>query len=152
MPWATAEAADPVERRAWIAERLDGLSRDTFRAIVVDGAIAGGCGIHRRLGPTAVELGYWVATAWTGHGVATAAVKLLCAEAFADETITHIEIHHDAGNPPSGAVAHHAGFTHTSDITRAPEAPADGTIERIWRLTRADWDASTRLRPSRPRR
>jgi RimJ/RimL family protein N-acetyltransferase len=84
--------------------------------------------LHHRIGPGALELGYWVATAFTGRGVATAAVGLLAAEAFADPAIGHVEIHHDARNAASGAVAARAGFT--------PVATG------AWRLTRAQWAAA----------
>ena len=37
-----------------------------------DGALVGGCGLHRRIGPSALEIGYWVHVAHTRRGIATA--------------------------------------------------------------------------------
>lgn len=133
MPWAAGEPQPVEARRAWIRSVLDEESRggDRTRAIVAGDALAGSCGLHRRIGPDAWELGYWVATPYTRAGVATAAVHLLATEAFTDPSTTHIEIHHAPANTASGAVAARAGFT-----------PVETTdAERIWRLTRAEWGA-----------
>ncbi|WP_035126007.1 GNAT family N-acetyltransferase [Conexibacter woesei] len=140
MPWAADEPQPPDARRAWIREAnaAEAAGGDRTRAILAGGAVAGSCGLHRRIGPDALELGYWVATALTGRGVATAAVALLAAEAFADSAIGHVEIHHDPRNAASGAVAARAGFTPVAPVATAGAAP-----ERIWRLTRAGWDALT---------
>jgi ribosomal-protein-serine acetyltransferase len=137
MPWASAEPQAVEARRVWIASRAR--ERDTFLAIEVDGAIAGGCGLHHRIAPDGLELGYWVATAFTGRGVATTAVRLLCAEAFADPAVTHVEIHHDVANTASGAVAARAGFAHITDHPRSRFSSAD-TDTAIWRLARAEWE------------
>jgi ribosomal-protein-serine acetyltransferase len=131
MPWAADEPQPVAARRAWIREAnaAEAAGGDRTRAIVADGALAGSCGLHRRIGPDAWELGYWVATAFTGRGVATAAVALLVAEAFADPAVTHAEIHHAARNAASGAVAARAGFTRV--------AGAGDASEWVWRLSAA---------------
>jgi RimJ/RimL family protein N-acetyltransferase len=132
MPWAADEPQSVEQRRAYIRGVLDDESRggDRARAILADGEVAGACGLHRRIGPDAWELGYWVATSYTGHGVATTAVRLLCTEAFLNPSTTHVEIHHATANTTSGAVARRSGFTRTSTST-----------ESIWRLTRTDWES-----------
>jgi ribosomal-protein-serine acetyltransferase len=133
MPWAADEPQPVPARRAWIQEVLaaEAAGGDRTRAILAGETIAGACGLHRRIGPDAWEIGYWVATAYTRAGVATTAVALLAAEAFLDPSTTHVEIHHDPANAASGAVASRAGFT-TIETTAS---------ERSWRLTRADWAA-----------
>jgi ribosomal-protein-serine acetyltransferase len=143
-PWMAWISAEPLSLRAR-TEYLRGVADaehsggDRTRAILVDGEVAGSCGLHRRIGPDAWEIGYWVATRYTGAGVATSAVRLLCAEAFLDPSTTHLEIHHDSGNTASGAVARRAGFTHIASIPRTKLAPADSDTESIWRLTRTEW-------------
>jgi ribosomal-protein-serine acetyltransferase len=131
LPWAAAEPQPPRWRRRWIREvnAAEAAGGSRTRAILAGGAVAGGCALHDRIGPGALEIGYWVATAFAGRGVATAAVVLLCAEGFADPAIAHLEIRHDPRNAASGAVAARAGFR-----------PAEATAaQRIWRLTRAEW-------------
>jgi ribosomal-protein-serine acetyltransferase len=137
MPWASAEPQSVEARRAWIRACAD--DPDDLYAIVADGAIAGSCGLHHRIGPRGLELGYWVTTPLTGRGIATATVGLLTREAFSRPGIDHVEIHHDTANAASAAVARRAGFTH---ITTDPgHRFADRAPTTIWRLTRAQWEA-----------
>jgi ribosomal-protein-serine acetyltransferase len=139
MPWASAPATGAGDRRAWIREQnaVEVAGGDRVRgAFLPDGTLVGAGGLHRRLGPDELEIGYWVHAAWLRRGVATALVAALCDEAFADERIAAVEIHHDSGNVASGAVARRAGFTRAGERARAPVAPADGPVETIWRLTR----------------
>jgi RimJ/RimL family protein N-acetyltransferase len=142
MAWAAEEPMGVGPRRAWIRQQnvTEATGGDRVRgAFLPDGTLVGAGGLHRRLGPDALEIGYWVHPAWTRRGVATALVAALCDEAFADARIAAVEIHHDAANAASGAVAARAGFTHVEDRPRTPQAPADTDTERIWRLTRAQY-------------
>jgi ribosomal-protein-serine acetyltransferase len=129
MPWAANEPQTPHARAEYIRTRnqaeLDG--GDRVRAILVDGVVAGGAGLHRRIAADGFAIGYWVRTSLTGRGIATTVVSLLCAEAFSDPSITHVEIHHDIANTASGAVAAKSGFT----VVR------ESGSQCIWRLTRA---------------
>jgi ribosomal-protein-serine acetyltransferase len=151
MPWAGEDPMGVAARRAWIAEqnRVEAAGGDRVRGafLAAGGALLGTGGLHARIGPGALEIGYWVHAGWTRRGVATTLVHALCAEAFADPAIDAVEIHHDAANAASGAVAARAGFTHIEDRHREPLAPADTTTERIWRLTREAW--AERQRPRR---
>lgn len=138
MPWARAEPLSDAARRAYIREANEEEARggDRVRAITADGEIAGACGLHRRIGPNAFELGYWLASGYTGRGIATTAVSLLAAAAFSDPGVTHIEIHHDPANTRSAAVARRSGFTPMTDRHRESL-----DTETIWRLTRTEWEA-----------
>ena len=137
MAWADG-GVDVGWRRRWIREQneAEAAGGDRVRGAFAGAAVVGAGGLHRRIGPEALEIGYWVHAAWTRRGVATAIATALVAEAFADARIVAVEIHHDAGNAASGAVAAKAGFTPVGARARAPVAPADGPTERIWRLTR----------------
>jgi RimJ/RimL family protein N-acetyltransferase len=57
------------------------------------------------------EVGYWVAAPARGRGVATRAVRLLCAWAFAELPLARIQLHTLPGNEASERVAERAGFT-----------------------------------------
>ena len=48
-----------------------------------DDEVLGGCGLYPRVGPRAIELGYWLAAAHTGRGLATRAAAVLTRFAFA---------------------------------------------------------------------
>ena len=62
---------------------------------LADGTIVGAGGLHARVGPDALEIGYWVHADWTRRGVATALAAALCDEAFSEARIATVEIHHD---------------------------------------------------------
>jgi len=137
MPWAAGEPRPAAWRAELIREWEAG--GDEVLGIFADGQVAGGCGLHRRIGDDGLELGYWVHAAFTRRGVATETVRQLCERAFADPSVARVEIHHDRANAASGAVAARAGFTHVSDAERPPQAPGEEGVERVWRLTRAEW-------------
>jgi ribosomal-protein-serine acetyltransferase len=127
MPWAADEPRGVAWHRARIRVGVDeeAAGGDRLRVMVVGDEVVGACGLHRRVGPDGLEIGYWVHAAWTRRGIATAAVRQLAAEALADPAIAFVEIHHDPANAASGAVAAAAGFTKVAGAPRA-----------IWRLSR----------------
>jgi RimJ/RimL family protein N-acetyltransferase len=149
MAWVTDPLPGVESRQAWIRamNAAEAAGGDRLRGIFVGGEVAGGGGLHGRVGPDGREIGYWVSSAWTRRGVATAAVALLAAEAFADPAIEFVAIHHDVANGPSGAVARRAGFTVLDEVDRVPAAPADTGRDRRWRLTRASWAARAGASP-----
>jgi ribosomal-protein-serine acetyltransferase len=139
MPWAVDFS------RAGQAEFLAGSERDwtlgaAFNyAMLVDGAIAGSIGLMARIGPGALEIGYWVHVAYTRRGLATAGSAALIEQAFALPDIERVEIVHDELNFPSGGVPRKLGFR---EIGRRPldHQPLGGTgIGVVWELTRAEW-------------
>ncbi len=74
------------------------------------GAFVGGVGLNE-LKPEhrLANLGYWVRTAWTGHGVATAAASLAAEFGFKDLLLDRIEILAALSNKPSQRVAEKLG-------------------------------------------
>src|SRR3954451_5990237 len=133
MHWVALEPLSPDQRRAWIRERSAG---DEHYGLWLGDRVVGGCGLHRRIGPDALEIGFWGPPGLTRRGVATAAVGRLCEIAFARPGVDRVEIHHDRANVASGRVAAAAGFTRVGEGTREPDAPAHEGFEVIWRLER----------------
>ena len=142
MPWAEHEPTpvpELAERiRGWEAECRAG--GDEYLGVWLGSDPVGSCGLHRRIGPGGVEIGYWIHVAHLRRGFATEVVRQLCARAFADPAIDRVEIHHDRANAASGGVPVKLGFEHVADTPRPPEAPAEEGVERVWRLTRAAYD------------
>lgn len=141
MPWAAA-APDTLERRReriaeWEREWLAG--GDCVYGIFVGGAVAGGSGLHRRLGPDGLEIGYWLASQFTGRGVMTVAGGLLTDAAFSVPEVALVEIHHDKANLPSAGVPRRLGYTLIAELERPAQAPADIGIGWHWRITREQW-------------
>lgn len=114
-------------------------------AITSGGVVIGRWGLTRRIGPGGLDIGYWLHHAWTGKGLATMAAAALVDAGRRLPGIDHIEIHHDAANPASGAVARRLGFTEIERVPSpdGPQAPGETGIHVVWRL-------QTRPSSSRP--
>jgi RimJ/RimL family protein N-acetyltransferase len=96
--------------------------------------LVGGCGLHRRVGPDAIEIGYWVHVDHVRRGIARAAAVRLRDEGFAIGC-SRVEIHCDEQNRPSAAVARSAGFTLVANRSRAPRTPAESGRELIFAVS-----------------
>ena len=141
MPWIEQEPMSPPARveliAGWeIGRRAGG---DAVYAMVTPTGVVGGCGLHHRLGPGGLEIGYWVDVDHLHRGFATRAAKLLTDVAFSFDEIDRVEIHHDAGNFASSAVPRRLGYTRVSVRERPSEAPGECGIEWVWRVTRDHW-------------
>jgi RimJ/RimL family protein N-acetyltransferase len=100
-------------------------------AVVVDGALVGGCDLDH-LDAERPDLGYWIAAVARGHGYATRAARLLLdwASTSLDLGVVDVEVEHD--NAASIAVAARLGFTRVAGAERT-----DGARRlAVWRWTR----------------
>jgi RimJ/RimL family protein N-acetyltransferase len=142
MSWAADEPLSVDTRRALIGEwERDWLAGgDVLMGVFVDGSVAGGCGLHHRIGPGGLEIGYWTRSSFLRTGVATSAARLLTDAAFARAGVTHVEIHHDKANAASAGVPRKLGFRLVREVRDTPEAPAERGLSCEWRLTREAWD------------
>ena len=117
-----AAPRDPVLRSFLITERTDGSPR-----------LVGSCGLGRR--PSgAVELGYWIARAHWGRGIATEACIALIDIARA-LGLPCLEGSHFLDNPASGRVLEKLGFEPTGIIApRLSCARGEQAPSRLMRL------------------
>ena len=134
MPWASAA----YDREAAIAfvEHSDngwtGGSEWNYAIFTPDDDFVGSTGLHDRVGPGALEIGYWIRSDHTGRGYATMSVVALAEAALTLPGINQVVIRHDAANAKSGAVAARAGFR---EVDRRPgeiAAPGAIGIEVTW--------------------
>jgi ribosomal-protein-serine acetyltransferase len=139
MPWAAQEPLSRDARRAMLAQRENEWRRgeDVMLGIFLDAILAGCTGLHRRIAPDGLEIGYWLRPDHQHRGLATRAVCLLTPAALAHPGITHVEIHTDQANTASAAVARRAGYTLVGSSPRARQAPAETGVELCWRMTAA---------------
>ena len=102
-----------------------------------DGQILGGASLHPRIGPGAIEIGYWVATPATGQGYATEAAAALTAEALRSDDIARIEIRCDPANEASMRVPQRLGYHADPALVHEPATPGrpGGTVV-VWQRTR----------------
>ena len=141
MAWMAQEPFDPERRRAMLrqseAEWAEG--GDVMLGVFADGEVAGSCGLHRRLGPGGLELGYWIHPRFTRRGLATTAAGLLTDAAFSIPDIDRVEIHHDKANVASAGVPRRLGFALVAERPDPVDAPGEIGVECVWRMDRDDW-------------
>ncbi|MEV0190838.1 GNAT family N-acetyltransferase [Kitasatospora purpeofusca] len=96
------------------------------------GRVIGSFGLHRRIGPGALEIGYWVGTDHVGRGIATTAARALTEAAFALPGVHRVEIHCDPANTASAAVARRLGFRLDREVAAPVRAPGETGRKQIW--------------------
>jgi RimJ/RimL family protein N-acetyltransferase len=148
MPWVADEPVGLEGRRHLLAswERSWDAGGDAVYLILVDGEIAGTCGLHRRIRSGALEMGYWVAASHVRRGVATEAARLATDAAFTAHGVDRVEIHHDKANAVSGRVPARLGYRLVAEAPRTPRTPAESGVECVWRMEREEWLSSARDR------
>lgn len=138
MPWVATEPLTLAERRdliaGWDREREAG--GDAIYGIHVDGEAIGGCGLHRRIGPDGLEIGYWVAQPHCWHGYASEAAAVLTAAALSIAGIRRVEIHHDRENIASAGVPRRLGYRFIGERPADEPAPGGAGISWVWRIER----------------
>ncbi|WP_169747610.1 GNAT family N-acetyltransferase [Demequina iriomotensis] len=124
IPWAKDEPLTLAQRVEQLAEHSRAFDAgEQFRFAVLDrvtGAFIGGAGLHTRVGPEALEVGYWIAADRAGHGLVTEAVRALTRVAF-EAGARRAEIWCDADNVRSHAVAQRCGYTALGERVRGGE-------------------------------
>jgi ribosomal-protein-serine acetyltransferase len=143
-PWMAWIAEEPValeRRREMIAEWERDWSQggDIVIGVFMHGRVAGGGGLHRRVGPDGLEIGYWVHPAYLRRGVATRTAHTLTDAAFTVPGITRVEIHHDRANRASAGVPRKLGFEWVGESRDEAEAPAEIGVEWRWRIEKDAW-------------
>jgi RimJ/RimL family protein N-acetyltransferase len=136
MAWADDAATTP-ERRAAYLERVEQgwESGSDFAFLVLDPderAVVGAAGLHRRIGPRAIEIGYWVHVDHLGRGVATAVARALTDAALALPDVDRVEIHCDEANVRSAAIPRRLGYRLDRVEDDEVRAPAETGRSMIW--------------------
>jgi ribosomal-protein-serine acetyltransferase len=136
MPWATPEAADRANQLARVAEADHNWEAGlgyVYSVLTADtGTLVGEIALHRRPADGSVEMGYWIAATQAGQGYGTSAGKALTAIALALPEVDRVEIHCDAANEPSAAIARKLGYRLDRIEERHPETPGETGRLMIW--------------------
>ena len=96
--------------------------------------VVGSAMLKRRAEPGRIELGYGVADAARGKGVATAAVRQMLVRAFADRGVREVYAETAVDNPASRRVVEKAGFNHIGQR----DSEEDGRVDQ-WVIARQEW-------------
>ncbi|MEW5827105.1 MAG: GNAT family N-acetyltransferase [Candidatus Bipolaricaulota bacterium] len=151
MPWVEGEP-ESLEAKTQRLRTFRGefdLDRDyIFGILSRDERLAiGGTGLHTRLEPGALEIGYWIRASHVGQGLATEASAALTRVAFECVGVTRVEIHCRPDNFASAAVPQKLGFTHEAtrrELSRDAEGNLHGSM--IWTLLAREYPTSLSAR------
>ena len=113
--------------RLAIAREAFDAGGDALYTIFDGDEVAGGVGLHRRLGAGALEVGYWLRATHEGRGIMTAAVRTVVRLAFDVDGAARVVIHCHPDNVRSAAIAQRLGFTLTG---------VDDRPRMVWELRR----------------
>ena len=139
MPWA--KAAPTMEQTVEMSragEEVWDAGTDFMYVLGTDaepGAVLGAFGLHGRIGPGALEIGYWVARSHVGRGLATAGARALTAAALALPGVLRVEIHCDEANTASAAVPPKLGYRLDRVERSLVTAPAETGRRQVWITT-----------------
>lgn len=136
MPWATPQAASMEAQRTHSREAEEAWDAGSDYIYVLrpgpSGPVIGCFGLHRRIGPGAIEIGYWVHADYTGRGYATASARALTQAGLALPDVDRVEIHTDEANTISAAIPRRLGYRLDRVDERVPAAPAESIWLQIW--------------------
>lgn len=143
MPWAAEpteqDQADFVRR---VSEQWDkGESFSYWIREEENGQLVGAVGLHPRVGPGAIEIGYWVHVGRVGRGYATAAAEALTTAAFEMSGVRRVEIHCDEANVASAAIPRRLGFHLDRVVEDEIEAPGETGRGMVWVVDADSWRA-----------
>ncbi len=141
MPWARDEPDREAQAGFVLASVHSWQEGTSFEYGVFDmaGAVVAAVGLHSRLGPHGLELGYWVRADRAGRGVVSRAAAALTEAAWQLRGIEFLEVHCDEANVRSAAGARRIGFRLVEVRDDPPQAPAEVGREMVWRVTRDEW-------------
>lgn len=139
-PWMWWAALEPASFALRI-ETLPKFTRDwevggdVMYGVFLGDTVVGGAGLHRRRGPTTLEIGYWIHVDHTGRGYATELAAALTTAGLHQPGIDRIEIHHDQANLASRRVPERLRFHFFGYQPRNIRSPAEVGVDCTWATT-----------------
>ena len=137
-PYELSTVQGRIERQR--AEFAEGTGFDYGVFDLSESEVVGGAGLYARIGPAALELGYWILAERVGRGLATEVARALTTAAFDTPGIDRIEMHIDDRNAASLRLPGKLGFHYRETIVDPrphPSNAADPPRIRIYE-THAD--------------
>jgi RimJ/RimL family protein N-acetyltransferase len=136
MPWATAEAAmSSTQRERLITVEQGWDDGNDFSFLLIDATeteLLGIFGLHARIGPAAIEMGYWLSRSAEGKGYAANAASALTDIALELLDISRVEIHCDEANIRSQRIPQRLGYRLDRIEPHEITAPAEIGRRMIW--------------------
>jgi RimJ/RimL family protein N-acetyltransferase len=109
--------------------------------------VLGGTGLHPRVGPGALEIGYWIRKDAINQGYASEAAAALTRVAFEVQACHRVEIHCDPQNLRSAAVPSKLAFKHEATLRgRVPNHLGQWIDSMVWTMLAEEYPASPAAR------
>jgi RimJ/RimL family protein N-acetyltransferase len=147
MPWVQNEPQDIAAKvrriRLWRAQ-FD-LNHNYMYGIfnLDESKVLGGTGLHTRIGPDALEIGYWIRVNHANRGLGTEVAAALSRVAFEVNKVNRVEIHCNPRNKRSAAIPKKLGYQHEATLRqRVPSTSGEYRDAMIWTLFKADYATS----------
>lgn len=143
MAWAGEPTTEAAMATFFAAGEELWEQRKDFGYSIVDPAdtvVLGGCGLHGRLGPHGLEIGYWVHVDHIGRGIATAASRGLTDAAFSIDGIERVRIQCVEDNVRSARVPDKLGYA-LQGVSVQEAGPCAGRPTQVWEIDRPTWIA-----------
>jgi RimJ/RimL family protein N-acetyltransferase len=146
-PWLAWASVEPLEQGLgdFVAHSIDAFDRGTNYDYAIwdlaEATLVGGAGLHPRLGPGRIEIGYWVRVGWLRRGIASGAARALTKAAFQLTGVQEVHIHCDAANVASAGIPRGLGFRLLRTIEDEANAPAEVGRSMEWAVTVNEWNS-----------
>jgi len=141
MDWARPETSTTEQFHEFVARSLHEWETGESHAFHViedeTGELVGGCALVRRVGPGAIEIGYWIRSDRAGRGYATEVARVCVDAAWTLPDVGRAEIRFDAANVASARVAEKVGFVEIARRDVEIDNPGEIGIEVITELVRS---------------
>ena len=148
MPWAADEPQtleEKTELARYFRSNFDAGENFTYGIFDADEAeLLGGSGLHPRIGPGGLEIGYWVRGSATRQGIATESSAALTRVGFEICGADRIEIRIEPRNQASMGVPRKLGFVEEATLRRRLYARPGGALRdvTIFTMFHEDFDPS----------
>jgi RimJ/RimL family protein N-acetyltransferase len=147
MPWIQNEPLELQARidllRTWRSD-FDSDRNYTYGIFDRDESrVLGGTGLHPRVGPGGIEIGYWIHAGEINQGLASETAAALTQVAFELLDLERVEIHCDERNLCSAAVPRKLGYALDGTLRQRKLRPGDDPANTmIWSLLRPEYEQS----------
>lgn len=146
IPWATATPPTLAETQArlgvWIADFASGANFVYAVYDRMETQMIGGVGLYPRVGPGALEIGYWIRLTRVGAGFGTEATLALTHAGFDLPDVERIEIHCAQSNVASRRIPEKLGYRLAG--IRRQEGPHGASMNlAVYEMSRKTYIAAT---------
>jgi RimJ/RimL family protein N-acetyltransferase len=152
MPWAADEPQTVEEKTELIRYfRSNYDAGENFTCGIFDSdetQLLGGTGLHPRIGPGGLEIGYWVRASATRRGIATESSAALTRVGFEVCGADRVEIRIEPRNEASFGVPRKLGFVEEATLRRRLYARPGGSLRDVTIFTMFHEDFDPSLAPN----